>query len=80
MICVAPEPAGTEVGVRPPAVLIVGMLPMVNVTAFEVVPPGFVTLTSAVPGEARSTPGTLVVNWLALTKTVVSVWVCVPAH
>jgi hypothetical protein len=43
----------------------------VNVSAFEVVPPGFATVTAAVPGEATSVAGIAAVSWESLTKVVV---------
>jgi len=43
----------------------------VNVRAFDVLPPGFATVTLAVPVEAMSLAGIAAVNWEALTNVVV---------
>ena len=45
-------------------------LNIVNVNAFEIAPPGFCTVTLAMPGEATSAAATEAVNWLAPTKLV----------
>jgi hypothetical protein len=45
---------------------------IVNVTGFDVAPPGFTTATLAVPGEAVRLAGTEAVNCVALTNTVES--------
>ena len=44
---------------------------MVNVRALEVLPPGFATVTLAVPAEAMSLAPIDAVNWDALTNVVV---------
>ena len=44
---------------------------IVNVTALEVLPPGFATVTLAVPGEAMSLARIDAVNWDGLTNVVV---------
>jgi hypothetical protein len=46
--------------------------PIVNVTAFDVAPPGFATVTLAVPDEAIRLAGTEAVNCVALTNVVES--------
>ena len=43
----------------------------VNVRAFDVLPPGFATVTLAVPVEAMSLAGIAAVSWEALTNVVV---------
>src|ERR1035437_10546046 len=45
---------------------------MVNGSAFDVPPPGLVTVTCAIPTEAMSPAGTAAVNCVALTNVVVS--------
>jgi hypothetical protein len=40
---------------------------MVNVSALETPPPGFTTVTLALPGDAIGTAGTDALNWLPLT-------------
>jgi len=51
----------------------VGALVTVNVSAFEAEPPGFVTVTCAVPAAATSVAGMAAVSWVALTNVVVRV-------
>ena len=50
---------------------------VVNVSAFERLPPGLTTVTGAVPAPAMSVAGIAAVSWLALTNVVVRV---VPFH
>ena len=79
-IIVAPDtkldPFTVRVNAAPPAVAELGLrldsdsVPdglMVNVNALEVAPPGFCTVTLAVPCEATRLADTDAVNWLALT-------------
>jgi len=80
-------PVTVRVKLAPPATVFVGDMrvtvgagfAMVNVRAFEVPPPGLElkTTTLAVPGATMSVAGTEAVNWVALTKVVVS---AVPFH
>jgi hypothetical protein len=60
-------PAGAEFGLRLDSESAPDGL-MVNVSAVEVAPPGFCTVTLAVPCDAMSAADTDAVNWLALTK------------
>src|SRR5437016_14640454 len=57
-------------------VLMVGVGPMAKTCAFDVapaaVPPGFTTVTSAVPDVVRRFDRTSAVSWLPLTKLVIS--------
>ena len=74
-----PEPFTVKVNAAPPAVAELGLrlnresVPnglIVNVNAFEVAPPGFCTVTLAVPCEAIWVADTEAVNWLAPMKLV----------
>jgi hypothetical protein len=82
-ITVAPDtkldPFTVRVNAAPPAVAEFGLrldsesVPdglIVNVNAFDVAPPGFCTVTFAVPCEAMRFADTDAVSWLALTKVV----------
>ena len=44
---------------------------MVRLSAFETVPPGFVTVMLAVPGVAMSEAGMAALSWVLVTKVVV---------
>jgi hypothetical protein len=46
------------------------LLLIVNVNVFDVAPPGFCTVTLAVPCEATRLTDTEAVNWVALMKVV----------
>jgi hypothetical protein len=66
-----PLPAVTQVGLID-VVVGTGLL-MVNVTAFDVPPPGagFTTVVAAVPALATKLAGTVAVSWVEETNVVV---------
>jgi hypothetical protein len=66
----AAPPAIAEFGLRLDIESVPGGL-IVNVNTLEVAPPGFCTVTFAVPCEAMRAADTGAVNWLALTNVVV---------
>jgi len=52
-------------------VIVSDALPTVKGSAFDVDPPGFTTVTVAVPAEAIELAGTDAVSWVVLTNVVV---------
>jgi hypothetical protein len=61
----AGPPAVAELGERLESEGVGGL--MVNVSALEVAPPGFTTVTLALPCEEIRVAGTEAVNWFPLT-------------